>query len=419
LVALVFPILVAAEWNRKFGRRGMHGLLLVLQTAFFGTLCAQDIFVLFFFWALTSLPFYFLIAIWGGKDRERAASHSIVASSVGNALVFAALILVYYAVDPHSFSLHELAGAKLSLKALDIGGAHFLVGPAAFVLVGLGLALRAPIWPLHGWFTEVAREAPASVFVAFCGVSVPIATYVFVKLCYTLFPDTLGSSVRWIEVVGLLNLILCGLSAIAQKELRMLMAFLCLSEIGLVLLGVGSLSSAGIVGATYQELVLGLGLVGFGLFIGIVEDRLGHDRFVEPGGKRALGGLISAAPAISMFCGVFVASLLGFPGLGGFVGESMLVIGSYSISPVVVLMIGAALLLCIYGLFNMYKLVFLGTGSGSQSGGVGTAAFEDLNLRERSYLVPLLLALLVCGLYPKPFIEMVRPAVLTLLSMVK
>src|SRR6185437_6606195 len=127
LVALVFPILVASEWNQKFGRRGMHGLLLVLQTAFFGTLCAQDIFVQFFFWALSSLPFYFLIAIWGGKNRERAASHAIVANSIGNALIFAALILVYYAVDPHSFSLHELAGAKLSFKTLDFGGFNFLV----------------------------------------------------------------------------------------------------------------------------------------------------------------------------------------------------------------------------------------------------------------------------------------------------
>src|SRR6185437_5130435 len=279
-----------------------------------------------------------------------------------------------------SFSLRDLAGTKLLGKTLDLGSFEFSVAPVAFILISVGLALRAPIWPFHGWFTESAKEAPASVFVAFCGVSVPVATYVFVKLCYTLFPETMGGSVRWIQIIGLLNLLVCGVSALAQRELRMLMAFLCLSEVGLILLGVGSLSSAGIVGASYQELVLGLGLVGFGLFTGILEERLGHDRFVDADGKRTVGGLISRAPAISMFSGVFVASLLGFPGLGGFVGQSMLVIGSYSISPAVVLLIGVALLLSVYCLFNMYKLVFFGNGAGVE--GSGGAAFADLNLRE-------------------------------------
>jgi NADH-quinone oxidoreductase subunit M len=412
LVAAIFPILIAAEWDRKQGSRGMHGLLLVLQTAFFGTLCAQDLFIQFFFFAMSSLPFYFLIGIWGGQNRERAASHTIVASSIGNAFIFAALILVYYSVDPHSFSLHELAGSKLSAKMFDLGGIEFSVGPVAFMLIGIGLALRTPIWPFHGWFIEVAKEAPASVFVALCAVSVPVATYIFVKLCYTLFPETLGEYVRWIQVVGLVNLLVCGISAVAQKDLRRLMAFLCLSEVGLIFLGVGSLSSIGIVGASYQQLVLGLGLAGFGLFTGIIENRVGHDRFADAEGKRVLGGLVSQAPTISLLSGVLMASLLGFPGLGGFVGHAMIVIGSYAIHPVVVILVGVAMLLGVYYLFNMYKLIFLGTAETN-------TVFADLNLRERAYLAPLILGLLLFGLYPKPFIEMVRPTVLTLLSTVK
>lgn len=415
LVALVFPILIAAEWNQKVGRRGMQGLLLVLQTAFFGALCAQDIFVQFFFWAMSSLPFYFLIGIWGGPGRERAASHGIAATSLGNAFLFAALVLIYYSVDPHSFSLHDLAGAKLSGKNLEIGGFELSIAPVAFALVSLGLALRAPVWPFHGWFTEAAKEAPATVFVALAGVSAPVATYIFVKLCYTLFPETLADSARWIEGFAVINLLVFGISAVAQKRLRLLMAFFCLGEIGMILLGVGSLSSAGIVGATYQQMVLGIGLTGFGLLIGIIEERLGHDSFSDLEGKRVIGGLVTQAPAVSLFGGVLIASLLGFPGLGGFVGHSMLVVGSYSVHPAIVLFIGAALLMGVYYLFNMYKLVFLGTPSQSD----GQAGFKDLSHRERLYLVPLAMALLFCGLYPKPLIEVVRPAVLTILSMVK
>jgi NADH-quinone oxidoreductase subunit M len=263
LVAIVFPILIAAEWNQRNARRGMHGLLLVLQTAFFGTLCSQDIFLLFFFWALSALPFYFLIGMWGGEGRESAASQSMVATAIGNALLFAALIMVYYSADPHTFSLHALIGGKLSTKTLELAGLEFPVAPVAFSLVSLGLALRAPIWPFHGWFTHVAKEAPASIFVALCAVSVPVATYVFVKLCYSLFPETVVGATRWICLIGMLNLVICGLCAVAQRDLKLLVAFLCLSEVGLILLGVGSLNAAGIVGVSFQQLVMGLGLTGF------------------------------------------------------------------------------------------------------------------------------------------------------------
>jgi NADH-quinone oxidoreductase subunit M len=200
-------------------------------------------------------------------------------------------------------------------------------------------------------------------------------------------------------------------AAVAQKRLRLLMAFLCLSEAGLTLLGVGSLTSAGIVGEAYQQMALGIGLTGFGLMIGIIEERLSHDDFSDAAGKRVIGGLVVQAPVAALFAGILVASLLGFPGLAGFVGHSLLVVGSYSVNPLVVLLIGASLLMGVYYLFNMYKLVFL--GSAEQAG------FRDLSPRERGYLLPLAMALLICGLYPRPLIEVVRPAALVLLSMVK
>ena len=373
-----------------------------------------------------------MIGIWGGEDREEAASHSMIATAIGNAFLFAALIMVYYSADPHTFSLHDLVGGKLSMKTLQLAGLEFQVAPVAFGLTSLGIALRAPIWPFHGWFTHAAKQAPASVFVALCAVSVPVATYIFVKLCYSLFPETLVESTRWIDMIGVLNLIICGVCAVAQRDLKLLAAFFCLSIVGLMLLGVGSLNPAGVVGVSFEQLVLGLGLAGFGLFAGIVHDRVGHSYFLDEKGGRTLGGVSQKAPAASLFVGILLASLLGFPGLGGFVGDSLLIIGSYSIHPAVMILIGVALVLAIYYLFNMYKVVFLGAPahtaavasdnlpeSAVTQVSAQVAGFTDLSLRERSFLFPLAAALLICGLYPKPFIEMVRPAVLTLLSLVK
>ncbi|MGZ3698747.1 MAG: complex I subunit 4 family protein [Bdellovibrionota bacterium] len=413
LISIIFPILVAAEWNQKSGLRGMHGLLLILQTALFGSVCAQDLFLQFFFWSLSALPFYFLIGIWGGDGREKAAFRSAIAAALGNALLFAALVIIYYSVDPHSFSLRELAGGKLAGKTFELLGTQVPVMASAFILIASGLALRAPIWPLHGWFTSVAEEAPLSVFVALCAVTVPVATYIFVRICYSLFPESLNESAKVIVLVGTINLVAGGITAVAQKGLRLLLAYMCLSEVGLVLIGIGSLSSAGVVGAVYHELIVGLGLAGFGLCAGILSERAGHATFIDENGERGFGGVATRAPAIAVVAGIVIASLLGFPGFAGFVGHALLVIGSFSVHPMIVAIAGFALLLSTYYLFQMYRSVFLGRPAAD------SGSFADLTFRERAYLLPLVSALLVFGLYPRPLIELVRPTVLTLLSMVK
>jgi NADH-quinone oxidoreductase subunit M len=241
LISILFPVLISAEWNRKTGVRGMHGLFLVLQTAFIGAVCAQDLFLQLFFWAFTAFPFYFLVGIWGTKDRESAAFRSVVAACVGNAFLLAALILIYYSVDPHTFSLHELIGGKLNGKTFEFLGYEASVPVVAFSLISLGLAFRAPIWPLHGWFQHVAQEAPLSVVVAFGAATIPVAVYIFERLTCTLFPETLLHFAPAIVVVGTVNLLVGALCAVTQRNLRPLLAFLCISQVGMLLLFVRSL----------------------------------------------------------------------------------------------------------------------------------------------------------------------------------
>jgi NADH-quinone oxidoreductase subunit M len=414
LVACLFPVLIASEWNQKTGARGMHGLFLILQTSLFGAVCAQDLFLQFFFWGMSALPFYFLVGIWGGKGRERAAFRSIVAASIGDAFVFAALILIYYSIEPHSFSLRELGGGKFIGKTFNFMGYALPVSESAFAMISAGLALRAPIWPLHGWFTEGAREAPSSVFVALCAGVVPISLYIFVRDCYALFPETLGDLSSVIVVVGTINLVMGGICAVSQRGLRKLLAFVCLSEVGLVLIGLGSLSPLGVVGAVYHQLLFGLGLAGFGLFSGIIADRTeGNTDFLDENDDKVFGGIVTQAPAISVVAGLITASLLGFPGLGGFVGHSLVIIGTYAAHPMAVTVAIGALILASYYLFAMYRSVFLGSQA------EGAVVFLDLTYRERSYLFPIVFGLLFFGLYPKPLIELIRPTVLTLLSTLK
>ncbi|MDR3607468.1 MAG: NADH-quinone oxidoreductase subunit M [Oligoflexia bacterium] len=415
LLSILFPILIAAEWDRPRGERGVHGLFLILQAALVGAVCAQDIFLQFFFWTLSALPFYFLVGVWGGKRRESAAFRLVVTSAIGNALLLAALILIYHSIEPHSFLIQDLAGGKLVGKTFDFLGYTLSVPSVAFILIGAGLALRIPIWPVHGWFTLVSEEAPMTVVVALSAITVPVGAYIFQRLGYSLFPATFLHFAPAIVVVGAVNLVIGTICAIAQRDLRTLLAYICLVQLGLVLVGMGSLSSPGTVGAIYLQLVMGLGIAGFGIFANSILQRTGMSWFFDEEGKRTLGGVALQAPALATVAALAVASLLGVPGFGGFVGSTLVVIGSYSVSPGMVVLACVATLLSGYYLFTMYRNVFLGEASSELS----SAKFQDLTFGERAYLLPLVGCLLFFGLYPKPLIELVRPTVLTLLSTIK
>jgi NADH-quinone oxidoreductase subunit M len=242
-----------------------------------------------------------------------------------------------------------------------------------------------------------------------------VATYVFIRLAYALFPETVAQSADAIVLVGATNLLIGGICAVSQSRLKSLLAYVCLSEVGLILIGVGSLSSAGIVGAVYQQLALGLGIAGFGLFSGVLMSRTGFASFRSDDGLPTLGGAAIRAPMMALVAGLVVVSLLGFPGSGGFVGHSLLMIGSYSVHPGAVVLAGVALLLATYYLFTMYRLVFLGPESSAGSAN----QLSDLTLREQAYLLPLVGFLVILGLYPKPLLELVRPTVLALLGTIK
>ena len=413
LISLLSPVLIASEWTRKFGVRGIHGLLLLLQFAFLGAVCAQDLFLLIFFWGASVLPFYFMIGVWGEKNRERAAFQSLVSSSIGNALVFAAVVLIYYSVDPHTFSLAELAGSKLAGKTFEIFGSQFPVGPVAFGLFSLGIALRVAVWPFHGWMVHASQEAPASVFVAISSMSIPVASYIFIKVCYPLIPETLMAAAPYTVAFGVGNLLIASFSTLAQKTMRSLLAYVTVAQTGLFLIGIGSLSQAGVVGAVYNQFALAIAVASVGLLSGCIEGRTGSSEFSDEANGTPLSGMVAHAPLVSVICGIALASIMGTPGLGGFVGQSLIVLGAYSVHPLTIVVAMIALLLGVYTLLNMYRKIFFGEATSASS------RMSDLTLREKTYFSPLVFFLLLIGIYPKPFLEIVRPTILTLISSIR
>lgn len=412
LVAIVFPILIAFEWNQPFGFKGMSALFLVLQSALLGAICAQDLFLMYFFISMVPVPLYFLISIWGGKKGEDAAFSYVVASAIGLAFVLMALLLVYHSAEPNSFSLHELAASHLEDKMFRLFGRDLSVSKTAFTLVAAGLAIQIPIWPIHGWFIKVSEASRSSVFVVLSAIMPAVGYFVFVRLSYSLFPSTVHAFSGVIVAVGTVNLLVAAMSSVVQRDLRRLLANIALGGNGLVLTGIGSLNQAGIVGSLYEMLSLGLALAGFGLVTGWIDERTGVTTISKEGEESRLSGLVRVAPILSIVFAVMLASILGVPGFGGFVSLALLMIGNFSVHPGMAATISIATILFAYCLFSLYRAIFFGAGSNQES-------FKDLAWRERAYVFPIIIAIIFIGVYPKPLLEVVRPTALTLLSMVK
>lgn len=408
LISTVFPVLIASEWDRARGARGLYSLLLILQAALLGAATAQDLFLLFFFWGLTAVPVFFLVGIWGGEKKEQAAFRSLVTSSIGNSLLFAAFILIYYAKDPHSFLIRDLVSSGgVPGKEIVLAGISVSVSHLAFLFVCLGLALRAPVWPFHGWFAEFANEAPASVFVAVAGVVVPSAVMIFARVSHLLFQDVLDSVSSWVVLAGVVNLFVGSVTILSQTRLSGLLSRLVLVHLGLSLIGLGSQDPSALVGVIYHQLAIGLAVTSMGLLFGALAERTGLH---EVG---AAGGLVERAPGAAAVMALALGGFLGLPGLGGFVGQSLIVMGSFTTHPVSLFGVGAGFMLVTYSLFGVFKQIFLGPDRGFER---KSSTEAELTARERGFLVPLLVLLVLIGFYPKPFLDWVRPAAVALIA---
>ncbi|HTL13049.1 MAG TPA: proton-conducting transporter membrane subunit, partial [Bdellovibrionota bacterium] len=324
-----------------------------------------------------------------------------------------AIMLVYYAVEPNTFLLDQLSDGRLSGIRFDFLGMSLPVPSLAFALLCLAMALRVPVWPVHGWFSYLITQAPPSVSVALCGGFIPAAIYLFVRLAYGLFPFSLSELAPVLVGIGALNVVIGAVGAVAQKDFRMFCASLCLTQTGLLLVGISSMDSVGVVGAVFQLFAFGLGIAGLMLFFGVLRERTGKVGFKAQADDTAgYWGLASQAPVMAVVTGMIVASLLGFPGFGGFVGGSLIFMGGYSVHPAAVLVLGLGAFFMTLAFFSVYMRIFLGKYPENAR---GTA---DLALRERGFLMPVVGVLVMLGVYPKPLLDLVKPSVGVLLKLI-
>jgi NADH-quinone oxidoreductase subunit M len=396
LTALLFFLGVMASWSVAFGSKGFFGLLLMLETTVLGTFCAQDLFLFFAFWQASLLPLYFLIGIWGFEDRVVAATRFFITQLAGSAVLFFALLSLYFYTEPNTFSLQELGKIDFSQRHIIVSGVHVPFAKTIFLLLMAAFAVRTPVFPLHGWFISSVAQAPTVISMIVAAIFIKTGVYGLLRISYSLFPGTSVWLAYSLAVWGAFNIIYGAICALGEKDLRKLVGFMSVSHMGFILVGLGTIASDSFHGAMFQVFSHGIYISLFVLLVGILGGRSGHfDLYANSDGMR---GLAKKLPILTGYFTVAAFSSIGVPGLAGFPGSALVFLGTFSAHQALTVVGIIGMLMTAIYLLWLYSQVFLGREPKDQG-------YSDLTIFERVYLSPLVIICVVAGLYPTPFLQ--------------
>jgi NADH-quinone oxidoreductase subunit M len=397
---------------------GYLALLLLLQTGMMGTFVALDMFLFYVFWEIMLLPMYFLIGIWGGPRKEYAAIKFFLYTLAGSVLMLLAIIGLYYNSAPatlvdgtpvaHTLNLVELArqgAAGQFAHAPAVLGLDF--AKVAFVALFIGFAIKIPMFPFHTWLPDAHVEAPTPISVILAGVLLKMGPYGILRFNYPLLPEATRWAATAMAVFGVINVVYAAFVCLAQKDLKKLIAYSSVSHMGFTLLGMASLTEAGISGAVLNLFTHGLISPMLFLIVGVIYDRA-HHREIE-----RFGGLAAALPEYTAVMGLAFFASLGLPGLCGFVAEFMVFSGAFPVFTLFTAIAATSVIITAgYYLFAIHRM-FLGKLNPAYAG------YPDLNWRERISLYPLGALVIVLGFYPQAILSVINGTLHALLAVVR
>lgn len=401
LTALLCSISVIASWNIKHFVRGYFALFLLLDSGMMGVFCALDFFLFYVFWEVMLLPMYFLIGVWGGPRKEYAAIKFFLFTLVGSVLMLVVMLVFYFGcIDPQT-GLHTF---DLTLMANQATHQSFLSGHMVRALCYLALlicfAIKIPVVPFHTWLPDAHVEAPTAISVILAGVLLKMGTYGILRISYPLLPQAALEFAPYVAFVGMVSIIYGALCAMAQTDLKRLVAYSSISHMGFVVLGLSVFeNNTGINGAVLQMFNHGTITAMLFLLVGVVYDRA-HHRDVD-----RLGGLARQMPVYAGFSGLAFFAALGLPGLSSFISEALVLLGAFQQYKIITVFSATGIVITAAYFLWAYQRVFLGPLKTEY------AALPDITLREVVTLAPLAVIVILFGFYPMPILNLMRVAI--------
>ena len=397
LTALLAFICVIASWNINEHVRGYFALFLLLNTSMVGVFCALDFFLFYVFWELMLLPMYFLIGVWGGPNKEYAAIKFFLFTLVGSVLMLVVMLVFYFgSVEPttglHSFDLTILADQAVHQDLLKDTTIRWL----SYLGLFIGFAIKIPLVPFHTWLPDAHVEAPTAISVILAGVLLKMGTYGILRISYPLLPDMARAFALYAAIFGLVSIIYGALCAMAQTDLKKLIAYSSISHMGFVMLGMSVFSNTiAINGAVLQMFNHGTVTAMLFLLVGVIYDRA-HIRDID-----GFGGLAKTMPIYAGYTGLAFFAGLGLPGLSSFISEALVLVGSFQQYKIITITATTGIILtAAYFLWTMQRM-FLGPQN------MKYAKLPDISLREAFTLTPLALIVILLGFYPMPVLDLI------------
>lgn len=394
-------VLVSWESIRQYSR-AFFSLLLVLESAMLGTFMAKDVLLFYIFFEFTLIPLLLLIGIWGGSERKLAARKFFIYTLSGSVLTFLGLIYLVLANSEYgsgelTFSIPKII-EHLQLPSLDESSVQIWV----FLALFMGFAIKVPLFPFHTWLPLAHVQAPTAGSILLAGVLLKIGTYGFIRFSIPLLPDATRYFMPAIMVLSIIAIVYGALVALAQNDIKRLVAYSSVSHMGFCMLGIFTLNRVGISGGILQMISHGLATGALFALVGMVYDRY-HTRQIED-----FSGLAHRMPVMSFFFVLMALSSLGLPGLAGFVGEIMILMGAFQNHPFYAACAAIGIVLgAWYTLWLVERILFgpLHEPIQSSSGTDSSPAITDMTPREIAAIGPLAILIIWIGIAPQMFLQ--------------
>ena len=404
LTTFLMPLAILSSWHSIERRwKEFAVTMLLLETGMLGVFVALDLFLFYVFWEATLIPMYLIIGIWGGKNRVYAAIKFVLYTLAGSVLMLVAILALYF---QH--------GAATGIYTFDLPVLARYVMPAGlgqnlmFLAFALAFAIKVPMFPFHTWLPDAHVEAPTAGSVILAGVLLKMGTYGFLRFSLPLFPQSSLLFAPWIVALAIIGIIYGAWVSTAQPDMKKLVAYSSVSHLGLVMLGLFVLNAQGLVGGIIQMVNHGLSTGALFLLVGMLYERR-HTRLIAD-----LGGLWKVMPAYSVIFLIVTLSSLGLPGLNGFVGEFLILVGAFQWNWAVAALATTGIIFAAVYMLWMYQRVVFGEVTREEN-----RRLPDLSAREWVVLLPVLLFIVWIGVYPAPFTGVTETSVQALLAQVQ
>jgi NADH-quinone oxidoreductase subunit M len=388
LTTFLTPVALLSAWHAIEDRAKEFVItMLVLETGMLGVFVSLDLFLFFVFWESMLIPMYFVIGVWGGTNRIYAAIKFVLYTMAGSALMLVAILALYYqhgaATGVFTFDVPMLAR-----WVMEPGLSQNLM----FLAFALAFAIKVPLFPFHTWLPDAHVEAPTAGSVILAGVLLKMGTYGFLRFCLPFFPDASIGFGPLVFALAVFGIVYGAWVSTVQPDLKKLVAYSSVSHLGFVMLGLFTLNQQGMVGGVIQMINHGLSTGALFLMVGMIYERR-HTRLIAD-----FGGLWKVVPAFSALFLLVSLSSLGLPGLNGFVGEFLILVGAFQVDRVLAVVATTGIIFAAVYMLWMYQRVIFG-----EIRHEANRRLADLSLREWIVLLPVVLFIVWIGVYPAPF----------------